>query len=133
MARIAGIELQDKWKVDYALTQIKGIGWSLSKNILESLNVDSKKRISELTTGEIAKITGKIDDYPTEGALMRQVKRNITRLTTIGSYRGLRHSRGLPARGQRTRSNARTKRGRRKTVGAFRKDTLSKMTQTKKK
>ncbi len=130
MARIAGVELQDKWKIDYALTQIKGIGWSLSKNILESLKVDSKKRISDLTTEEIAKITGKVVDYPTEGALMRQVKRNVARLVTIGSYRGSRHSKGLPVRGQRTKSNARTKRGKRKTVGAFRKEALSRKQQT---
>ena len=131
MARIAGIELQDNWKVDYALTKIKGIGWSLSKNILNSLKVDDSKRMGDLSKEEITKIAGKIGEHPTEGELVRQLKTNIARLTAIGSYRGVRHTRGLPSRGQRTRSNARTKRGRRKTVGAFRKEALAKMQQQK--
>lgn len=131
MARIAGIELQDSWKVDYALTKIKGIGWSLSKNILNSLKVDSSKRMGELSKEEITKIAGKIGEFPTEGELARQFKANISRLTATGSYRGIRHSRGLPSRGQRTRSNARTKRGKRKTVGAFKKTALAKMQQPK--
>ena len=133
MARIAGVELQDKWKIDYALTQIKGIGWTLSKNILNSVKIDASNRVSDLSVKEITKITGKIGDYPIEGALMRQVKRNVARLVTIGSYRGLRHSKGLPVRGQRTRSNARTKRGKRRTVGAFRKEALTRKQQTQKK
>lgn len=131
MARVSGVELQDNWKVDYALTQIKGIGWSLSKNILDSLEVDSAKRVSDLSSDEISKIAAKIREFVTEGELARQVRKNISRLNTIGSYRGLRHSRGLPARGQRTRSNARTKRGKRKTVGAFRKEAFTKMQQQK--
>jgi small subunit ribosomal protein S13 len=131
MARISGIELQDNWKVDYALTKIKGIGWSLSKGILGSLKVDFAKRVSDLTTSEISKITSKIGDYATGGELARQVRTNVSRLNTIGSYRGLRHSRGLPARGQRTRSNARTKRGKRRTVGAYKKEALVKMQKQK--
>ena len=131
MKRIAGVELQDSWKVDYALTRIKGIGWSLSKNILDSLKFESKKRVKDLKTDEIAKIGSKIDEYPIEGELARRVKASLTRLSAIGSYRGHRHTRGLPVRGQRTRSNARTKRGKRKTVGAFRKQDLSKMQQQK--
>lgn len=132
MARIAGVELQDNWRVEYALTNIKGIGPSLSKKILTGLNLALDKRVSELTSDEVAKIAGEIEAYPTEGELARLVRKNTSRLTTIGSYRGLRHSRGLPARGQRTRSNARTKRGKRKTVGAFKKEVLSKMQQGKK-
>ncbi len=131
MARISGIELQDNWKVDYALTKIKGIGWSLSKNILGQLKVDEAKRIADLTTDEISKIASKIGNYSTGGELTRQVRTNVSRLNTIGSYRGLRHSQGLPSRGQRTRSNARTKRGKRKTVGAFKKEALVKMQQQK--
>lgn len=131
MARVSGVELQDNWKVDYALTQIKGIGWSLSKNILDSLKVDSAKRVSGLSTDEISKIAAKIGEFITEGELTRQVRTNISRLNTTGSYRGMRHSRGLPARGQRTRSNARTKRGKRKTIGAFKKEALTKMQQQK--
>ncbi|OGM11585.1 30S ribosomal protein S13 [Candidatus Woesebacteria bacterium RBG_16_34_12] len=132
MARITGVELNDNWKVDYALTNIKGIGWSLSKKILDSLAVDPKKRVSQLTSDEIAKINSKIEEYPVEGELLRRVKSNITRLQAINSYRGLRHSRGLPVRGQRTRRNARTKRGKRKTVGAFKKEAISKVQQKQK-
>lgn len=132
MARITGIELQDNWKVDYALTHIKGIGWSLSGKVLTSLNIDLSKRVSDLTKGEITSIVGKIDDYLTEGELARQTRNNIARLKAIGSYRGMRHSRGLPVRGQRTKSNARTKRGKRKTVGAFKKEALANMQQQKK-
>lgn len=132
MARISGVELQDNWRVEYALTNIKGIGMSLSKKILDELKLEKNKRISELTSDEIAKIAGKIEEYPTEGELARKVRSNISRLSTIGSYRGLRHTRGLPVRGQRTRSNARTKRGKRKTVGAFKKETLTRVQQKQK-
>ncbi len=131
MARIAGIELQDNWNVNYALTRIKGIGWSLSATILESLDIESNRKVSNLDPGEVAKIAKEIGQYPTEGELARQVKNNVTRLQAIGSYRGMRHSKGLPSRGQRTRSNARTKRGKRKTVGAFRKEALSRVSQDK--
>jgi len=125
MARISGIELNDNWKVDFALTRIRGLGWPSVRTILDSLKIDSAKRVSELTPEEIAKISGKLEDYTTEGELARAVRGNISRLQAIGSYRGSRHSRNLPARGQRTRTNARTKRGKRKTVGAFKKEILS--------
>lgn len=131
MARIVGIELNDKHKVDYALTNIKGIGWSLSKKILESAKIDPAKRVKDLTTEEITKITSKMGEFPTEGDLARKVRSSITRLQAISAYRGVRHSRGLPSRGQRTKSNARTKRGKRKTVGAFKKEALAKMQQAK--
>jgi len=131
MVRIAGIELADNWKVDFALTRIYGIGWSLSKKIVSKLKIDLKKRISDLSAEEIAAISGELDKYSTEGELARSVKSNISRLQAIGSYRGLRHTKNLPARGQRTRTNARTKRGKRKTVGAFKKEILNKLTQTK--
>lgn len=132
MARIAGVELKDNWKVDYALTNIKGVGWSMSQKILAILKLDTKKRVSDLTSEDIAHIQNELEKIPFEGELLRQVKNNLNRLHAIGSYRGIRHSRGLPARGQRTKSNARTKRGKRKTVGAFRKEALAKMqTQTK--
>ena len=127
MARIAGVELQDSWKVDYALTKIRGLGWSLSKKLVEKLKLDPKKRISDLTPKEITEISSSLENYPTEGELARIVKGNIQRLQAIGSYRGMRHSRNLPVRGQRTKTNARTKRGKRKTVGAFKKEALSRM------
>ncbi len=129
MARISGIELQDNWRVDYALTNIRGIGWSLSNKILKDLKLDSSKRVKDLKRDDVAKIASKIDEYPIEGELARQVRSNINRLKQIGTYRGIRHTRGLPARGQRTKSNARTKRGKRRTVGAFKKEALSKMQQ----
>ncbi len=128
MARIAGIDLQDSWKVDFALTKIKGLGWSLSKKVMKDAGVDTKKRISDLTSDEVSKISAELDKYQIEGDLARAVRGNIQRLQVIGSYRGSRHTKGLPVRGQRTRTNARTKRGKRKTVGAFKKEILSKMT-----
>ena len=126
MARIAGIELQDSWRLDYALTKIKGIGWPLSKEILASLKINPSKRVGDLKSTEVTKLISKFEEYPIEGELLGQVRGNISRSKNIGSYRGMRHTRGLPARGQRTKTNARTKRGKRKTVGAFKKEALVK-------
>lgn len=131
MARIAGIDLQDNWKVDFALTKIKGLGWTLSRKVMKDAGIDTKKRISELTSDDVSKITAELEKYQIEGDLVRAVRGNIQRLQIIGSYRGLRHTKGLPVRGQRTRTNARTKRGKRKTVGAFKKEMLSKQTAAK--
>jgi small subunit ribosomal protein S13 len=128
MARIAGVDLQDNWKVDFALTKIRGIGWPLSKEVMKDAGVDSKKRVSELTSDEVTKITNELEKYEIEGDLVRSVRGNIQRLQVIGSYRGSRHAKNLPVRGQRTRTNARTKRGKRKTVGAFKKEMLSRQT-----
>ncbi len=133
MARISGVELQDNWRLDYALTRIKGIGWALSKKIISSLSLDPSKRLSQINPEDLARLATKIEEYPVEGELIRQVKSNVQRLKTIGSYRGMRHSRNLPVRGQRTRRNARTKRGKRKTVGAFKKEMLAKMQSQEKK
>lgn len=127
MARISGVELQDNWRIDYALTRIRGIGWSLSSKILTGLKISPDKRVSQLSAEDVSKVNSKLDEYPLEGELARMTKGNISRLQTIGSYRGLRHSRNLPVRGQRTRTNARTKRGKRKTVGAFKKEVLTQM------
>lgn len=126
--RVAGVDLPDQAKLDYALTRVKGIGWPTSKKIIDASGVKIK-RVKELTAEDIAKITSALESYATEGDLVRKIRENIQRLRDIGSYRGLRHARGLPVRGQRTRSNARTKRGKRKTVGAFRKDELASRTQ----
>lgn len=125
--RISGVELQDNWKIDYALTKIKGIGWSLSGEVLNALKIENTKRVSELTTKEVSKIASKMEEYPIEGDLTRQVRENLQRLKQTGTYRGVRHTRALPVRGQRTKTNARTKRGKRKTVGAFKKEALVKM------
>lgn len=126
MARIAGHELNDKDRVVYSLTTIKGIGMSLSKKIMSESGLPMEKRVHELTPGDISKITEAMEKISIEGDLLRQVRSNVSRLQQIGSFRGLRHSRNLPARGQRTRHNARTKRGKRKTIGAFKKDILAK-------
>lgn len=129
MPRIAGVDLNDNWNIDYALTNVKGIGWSRSKNILDELGIENKKKVGKLTSDDIKNISSKLDNFQIEGELGRQVKANIQRLKVTGTYRGIRHSRNLPVRGQRTRSNSRTKRGKRKTVGAFRKEALAKMQQ----
>lgn len=123
--RVAGIELPDNAKVDWALTRIKGVGWVVSTEALKASGVAATKRVRDLSTEDVSKITTALESYVTEGDLVRQTRENIQRLKEIGSYRGIRHSRGLPVRGQRTKSNARTKRGKRKTVGAFRKDELA--------
>ena len=129
MARISGVEIEDNLRIDYALTKLKGIGWVLSKKVLASLKIDPSKKVSEIKADEIAKITAGVEAYPIEGELARVVRGNILRLKQISSYRGVRHTRGLPSRGQRTRTNARTKRGKRKTVGAFKKEVLATKTQ----
>jgi small subunit ribosomal protein S13 len=133
MARIAGQELSNSWRLDYALTRIRGIGWPLSAQIVEKLKMDPSTRLSKLDPTQTAQITTTLEEYLIEGDLARKIRQDIQRLREIGSYRGSRHARGLPARGQRTRSNARTKRGKRKTVGAFKKEVLAKMTTTDKK
>ena len=132
MARISGIELNDNWTIDYALTRIKGIGWARSEKILEAVKIAPKTRVKELKTEDITTITNEMEQFATEGDLLRQIRENISRLREIGTYRGLRHRQGLPARGQRTKSNARTKRGKKKTVGSFKKDVLTKMQSTDK-
>ncbi len=132
MARISGTELNDNWKLDFALTRIKGIGWAMSRKVLGVLNFGTEKRVKDLSPEDLNKVTVEVDKYPTEGDLARKVKGDITRLQAIGSYRGIRHSKGLPVRGQRTKTNARTKRGKRKTVGAFKKEALAKATAAKK-
>lgn len=131
MTRILGIDLNDKDTVGYALTNIKGIGWSLSGKILDDAKIDKGRRVADLSTDEVNQLTALVEGYAVEGELLRLVKSNVTRLQTIGSYRGIRHSRRLPVRGQRTKSNARTKRGGKKTVGTFRKEALAKMQTSK--
>ncbi len=117
MARIAGIDLPRNKRVEVGLTYIYGIGRSLSNEILRKAGVDPNTRIKDLTEAEVARLREIIDrEYRVEGDLRREVQMNIKRLIEIGCYRGLRHRVGLPVRGQRTRTNARTKRGPRKTV-----------------
>lgn len=122
MARIAGIDLPKQKKVIIGLTYIFGVGRSTAAAILAKANVNPDKKINELTEEEIAKIRSIMtSEFKVEGALRSEVQQNIKRLMDIGSYRGLRHRRGLPVRGQRTRTNSRTRKGKRKTVAGKKK------------
>jgi len=122
LARIAGVDLPKSKKVLYGLQYIYGIGRTISGEILQKANVNPNKKVSELTEEEVAQIRSVItSDYKVEGALRSEVQQNIKRLMDIGAYRGLRHRRGLPVRGQRTRTNSRTRKGKRKTVAGKKK------------
>jgi small subunit ribosomal protein S13 len=127
VARIAGTDIPRDKRVEVSLTYIYGIGPTLSKRILESAGVSPDTRVKNLTEEEVNRLSEIINrNYRVEGDLRREVALNIKRLTEIGSYRGLRHRRNLPVHGQRTRTNARTKRGTRRTVGVRRKSTAKK-------
>ena len=122
MARIAGVDLPKEKRVEVGLTYIYGIGLSRSQKILEKTGISPDVRVKDLTDEDLAKIRKVIDeDYIVEGDLRREVALNIKRLTEIGCYRGLRHRRGLPVRGQRTKTNARTRKGPRKVVSRAKK------------
>lgn len=122
MARIAGVDLPRDKRVEVALSYIYGIGRSNAKQILADTGVNPDTRVRDLTEEEVSKLREAIErGYKVEGELRTEVSQNIKRLIEIGSYRGLRHRRGLPTRGQRTKTNARTRKGKRKTVGVRRK------------
>ncbi|MDZ4746436.1 MAG: 30S ribosomal protein S13 [bacterium] len=121
MARIAGIDLPKNKRGIIALTYIFGIGDKLSSNVLDKAGIDHSKRVNQWTDDEIARIRTAIGEFKVEGQLRSEVQLNIKRLMDIGAYRGLRHRRGLPARGQRTRTNSRTRKGKRKTVAGKKK------------
>jgi len=127
MARIAGVDLPRDKRVEVALTYIFGIGNTSAKKAVQLAGVDPATRVKDLTEEEISKLQEVIDNnFKVEGDLRREVSMNIKRLIEIGSYRGIRHRRGLPVRGQRTRTNARSRKGARKTVGIRKKrDTTS--------
>ena len=122
MARIAGVDIPKNKKVEFALPYIYGIGHTTSQQILEESGVDPQKRVHELSEEDLLAIRNAITDkISVEGELRGQNSRNIKRLMDIGSYRGLRHRRGLPTRGQNTKNNARTRKGRKKTVAGKKK------------
>ena len=122
MARIAGIDLPRNKRIEVALTYIYGVGRSTSRQILSKSGVDYNTRSDNLTEDEVAKIRKVIDsEYQVEGDLRREVTMNVKRLMDLGCYRGLRHRRGLPVRGQKTKTNARTRKGPRKTVAGKKK------------
>lgn len=116
MARIAGVDLPRDKRVVIGLTYIYGIGRSTAEKILKAANVDENTRVRDLTEDEISRIREEVGKYKVEGDLRREVSLNIKRLIEIGCYRGIRHRRGLPVRGQRTKTNARTRKGPRRTV-----------------
>lgn len=121
MPRIVGVDIPKEKRVEMALCYIYGIGRALSNKVLKIANVNPDKRAKDLTEEEVARLSTIIQkDYRVEGDLRRDISANIKRLIDIGTYRGLRHRRGLPVRGQRTKTNARTRKGPRKTVGVVR-------------
>lgn len=117
MVRLAGVDLPPGKRVEVALTYIFGIGPSLSKEVLSKAQVDPNRKVKDLSDAEVLRIRDVLKDYRLEGDLRKDISMDIKRLIDIGSYRGVRHRKGLPVRGQRTRTNARTRRGKRKTVG----------------
>lgn len=125
--RIIGVTIPDQKRIDIALTYLYGVGRSNVKEVLREANIDFAKKASVLTEEEINRIQKALEKHKIEGDLRNEVQGNIRRLKDIGSYRGMRHSHNLPVRGQRTRSNARTKRGKRVTIGAIKKDVAVRM------
>lgn len=122
MARISGVDLPRDKRVEAALPYIYGIGWSASREILAKTGINPDTRVRDLTEDEVSRLREVIDrDYKVEGDLQREVQLNIKRLIEIGCYRGLRHRRGLPVRGQRTKTNARTRKGPKRTVAGKKK------------
>ena len=122
MARIAGVDLPKEKRIEVALTYIFGVGPYRSKEILAKAEVDPDIRVKNLSNEDVAKIRNVLGEYKVEGALRTEIAMNIKRLMDIGCYRGLRHRRGLPVRGQRTHTNARTRSGRRRSVGIKKKN-----------
>ncbi len=121
MARLAGVDLPREKRVEIGLTYIYGIGLPSSQKILSDAGVNPDTRVKDLTDDEVSKIRKAMEDYKVEGDLRREVALNIKRLTEIGCYRGIRHRKGLPVRGQRTKTNARTRKGPRKLVSKSKK------------
>lgn len=127
MPRIVGVDIPKEKRIDVSIRYIYGIGPATAREVLEKTSIDPAKRAKDLTEEEIGKLSAVISrDYRIEGDLRREVTQNVKRLIGIGCYRGSRHKRGLPVRGQRTRTNARTRKGPRKTVGVVRKKTMAK-------
>jgi len=119
MARISGTDLPNKKRMEYALTYISGIGLHTSRLILNATGISFDKRVHELSEDEVASIRNEIQaNYMVEGDLRKKVAMDIKALMALGSYRGIRHRKGLPCRGQKTKTNARTRKGKKKTVGA---------------
>lgn len=129
--RIVGVNVPDNKRVDIALSYVYGIGRTNVYDVLKKAQIDIKKKAKDLSDEELGRIQKALEPYKIEGDLRADVANNIKRLKEVVSYRGLRHAKGLPVRGQRTRSNARTKRGKRVTIGAIKKEVAAKMGITK--
>lgn len=127
MPRIAGIDIPEHKKVRFSLRYVYGVGPKIADDVLRDANVNPDKRARELTADEVNRIQRVLEKFTLEGNLRRMVNENIDRLKRVRAYRGLRHIAGLPARGQRTRSNARTKRGAKRTVGSMTKEMAAKL------
>jgi len=125
--RIGGVNIPDQKRIEIALTYLYGVGRSNAKPILEAANVSLEKKAGMLSEAEVNRIQQVLEERKVEGDLRSEIIANVRRLRDIGSYRGLRHARNLPVRGQRTRSNARTKRGKRMTIGAIKKEVAMRM------
>ena len=132
MVRISGVEIPAGKRIEVSLTYIYGVGKKRVFEILKRADIDSNRKANDLSDQEVASLQKAIDTIPTEGALRKIVSDNIKRLKQINSYRGLRHNSRLPVRGQRTRSNARTRRGKRMTIGAMKKEMLTKIEKVQK-
>lgn len=126
MARVVGVDLPPEKRVDIGLTAIYGIGRSNVVDVLKKAGIDTAKRVKDLTSKEIGRLQEAMEGVTTEGFLRQRTSEDIKRMKVIGCYQGIRHTQNLPVRGQRTRSNARTKRGKRVTVGALKKKDLAK-------
>ncbi len=131
MLRLVGIDLPENKRIEVAITYVYGIGPNIAKIILEKAGIDGNTRAKALKAEDVSKLQKILEEFKVEGDLRKEVRENIQRLKRIGSYRGSRHSAGLPVRGQRTRTNARTLRGKRKTIGAMKKEDAAKV-ETKK-
>lgn len=127
MLRLVGIDLPENKRIEIALRYVYGIGPKIAKDILSRAKIDVNVRAKDITAEEVAKLQKIIEEYKVEGDLRKEVRENIQRLKRISSYRGSRHFAGLPVRGQRTRTNARTLRGKRKTIGAMKKEDAAKV------
>lgn len=132
MPRIAGVDIPEKKRVDIALTYIFGIGRTNVIGVLSRAEIEPTRRVNTLTSEEISKLQKILDTVKVSGDLRKEITGNISRLKEIGTYRGKRHAKGLPARGQRTRTNARTKRGKRVTIGALKKEAMAQKEEAKK-
>ncbi len=127
MLRLVGIDLPENKRIEIAIRYVYGIGPKLAKEILEKAKISVDVRAKDISAEEVAKLQKILESYKLEGDLRKEIRENVQRLKRIGSYRGYRHSVGLPTHGQRTRTNARTLRGKRKTIGAMKKEDAAKV------